>query len=123
MRGGLQGKWEKRVAFVLCNHDHGAIFKALEECLRSKSMGMVKSCLVAATWLIHMLSSLPQTGVKMIASRCLLDQFTEVLCSSRNFEEKILATLALKSFISDPDALKERGTYAKCIYKPLRKLK
>ncbi|ONK74180.1 uncharacterized protein A4U43_C03F3630 [Asparagus officinalis] len=62
-------------------------------------MGMVKSCLVAATWLIHMLSSLPQTGVKMIASRCLLDQFTEVLCSSRNFEEKILATLALKSFI------------------------
>ena len=95
-------KWEKRIAFVLCNHDNGAIFKALEECLRSKSVEMAKACLVTATWLMHMLSRPPETGVKMIASRCLLDQFVEVLYSSRNLEEKVLATLALKSFISDP---------------------
>lgn len=95
-------KWEKRVAFVLCNHDNGAIFKALEDCLRSKSVEMAKSCLVTATWLMHMLSILPETGVKLIASQCLLDQFVEVLQSSKNLEEKVLATLALKSFISDP---------------------
>lgn len=74
-------------------------------------MEMAKSCLVTATWLMHMLSSLPETGVRVIASRCLLDQFIEVIYSSRNLEEKILAALALKSFISDP------GEYhAACVF-------
>ncbi|KAJ4702129.1 RING-type E3 ubiquitin transferase [Melia azedarach] len=115
--------WEKRVAFVLCNHEKGSIFKALEECLKSNSLEMAKSCLVIATWLTHMLSTLPDTGVRGTARRSLLDEFINVLQSSKNLEEKILATLALRTFISDPVALEELGKYAKCIYGTLRKLK
>lgn len=63
---------------------------------------MAKSCLVIATWLIHMLDCLPDTGVRDVARRALLDQFLNVLQSSKNIEDKILAALALKSFISDP---------------------
>lgn len=63
---------------------------------------MAKSCLVIATWLTHMLSILPDTGVKSGACKALLDEFMNVLQSSNNMEEKILATLALKSFVNDP---------------------
>ncbi|XWS59788.1 hypothetical protein CRYUN_Cryun08bG0151600 [Craigia yunnanensis] len=115
--------WEKRVAFVLCNHEKGSIFKALEECFKSNSLKMAKSCLVIATWLTYMLSTLPDTGVREAASESLLDEFINVLQSSKNLEEKILATLAFKTFINDPAALEELGKYAKCIYKTLRKLK
>ncbi|KAL6216259.1 hypothetical protein ACLB2K_009482 [Fragaria x ananassa] len=115
--------WQKRVAFVLCNHEKGSIFKALEECLKSNSIEMAKSCLVIATWLIHMLSVLPDTGVKISARNALLEELVNVLQSSNNLEEKILATLALKSFVSEPAALEALGVYAKCIYKTLRKLK
>ncbi|XP_015941043.1 putative E3 ubiquitin-protein ligase LIN-1 isoform X1 [Arachis duranensis] len=115
--------WQKKVAFVLCNHENGSIFKALEECLRSTSLEMAKSCLVLATWLTHMLSTLPDTGIRDIARESLLDEFINVLLSSKNMEEKILANLALNTFISDPIAHEALGGYAKSIYRTLRKLK
>ncbi|KAJ9186445.1 hypothetical protein P3X46_002017 [Hevea brasiliensis] len=115
--------WEKKVAFVLCNHEKGSIFKALEECFKSNSLEMAKSCLVISTWLTYMLSVLPDTGVREAARKSLLDEFINVLQSSRNMEEKILATLALKTFVIDPAALEELGKYAKCIYKNLRKFR
>ncbi|KAJ1404791.1 Zinc finger, RING/FYVE/PHD-type [Sesbania bispinosa] len=115
--------WQKRVAFVLCNHENGSIFQALEECLRSNSLKMAKSCLVLATWLTHMLSTLPDTGVRDVARKSLLDELINVLQSSKNLEEKILATLALKTFISDPVAHEAFRVYAKSIYRTLRKLK
>ncbi|WRX24164.1 WD40 repeat - like 10 [Theobroma cacao] len=111
------------VAFVLCNHEKGSIFKALEECFKSNSLKMAKSSLVIATWLTYMLSTLPDTGVSQAARESLLDEFINVLQSSKNLEEKILAALALKTFINDPAALEELGKYAKGIYKTLRKLK
>ncbi|XP_031407386.1 putative E3 ubiquitin-protein ligase LIN-1 isoform X2 [Punica granatum] len=115
--------WERRVAFVLCNHEKGSIFKALEECLKSNSIEIAKSCLVVGTWLIYMLSLLPDTGVRDVARKSLLDEFINILQSSKNLEEKILASLALKTFISDPAALEGLGFYAKRIYRNLRKLK
>lgn len=87
---------------MLCNHENGSIFKALEECLKSNSLKMAKSCLVLATWLTHMLYTLPDTGVRDVARKSLLEEVINVLQSSKNLEEKILATLALKTFISDP---------------------
>lgn len=71
-------------------------------CLENNSIAMAKSCLVIATWLIDMLYCLPDTGVRDVARKALLDQFLNVLQSSKNIEEKILATLALKNFIADP---------------------
>ncbi|KAJ6352091.1 hypothetical protein OIU76_001329 [Salix suchowensis] len=115
--------WEKKVAFVLCNHEKGSIFKALEECFKSNSLEMARSCLVISTWLIYMLSVLPDTGVRSAARKSLLDEFINVLQSTRNMEEKILATLALRTFVGDPAALEELGKNAKCIYSTLRKLK
>ncbi|KAK4834644.1 hypothetical protein QYF36_026100 [Acer negundo] len=115
--------WERKVTFILCNHEKGSIFKALEECLKSNSLEMAKSCLVIATWLTHMLSTLPDTGIRKTARKSLLDEVINVIQSSKNLEEKILATLALKTFIKDPAAIDELGKYAKCIYGTLRKLK
>ncbi|GKA25161.1 putative ribonuclease H-like domain-containing protein, partial [Tanacetum coccineum] len=115
--------WEKRIAYVLCNHEKGRIFKALEECLKSNSIDMTKKCLATSTWLVYMLYNLPDTGVREAARKALLDQFISILQSSKNIEQKILATVALRSFISDPGALLELGSYAKCMYKTLKKLK
>lgn len=89
------------------------IFKALEECLKSNSIEIAKSCLVIATWLVYMLYSLPDTGVRDAARKCLLDQFINVLQSSKNLEEKILVTLALSAFTNDPGKYifrKRKGT-------------
>ncbi|KAK3023796.1 hypothetical protein RJ639_043412 [Escallonia herrerae] len=107
--------WEKRVAFVLCNHEKGSIFKALGECLKSNSIEMAKSCLVAATWLIHMLYNLPDTGIRDAARKSLLDQFIYVLQSSKNLEEKILATLALRGFITDPGISPNKSATKSCL--------
>ncbi|CAM8926126.1 unnamed protein product [Rhodiola kirilowii] len=115
--------WEKRVAFVLSNYEKGSIFKALEECFKSNSLRMAKTCLVMATWLTYMIYKLPDSGVREVARTSLLDQFINILRFSKNFEEKVFATLALKSFISDQGALEELGVYAKSIYNVLRKLK
>ncbi|KAL2324995.1 hypothetical protein Fmac_024053 [Flemingia macrophylla] len=115
--------WQKRVAFVLCNHENGSIFQAMEECLRSNSLRLAKSCLVLVTWLTHMLSTLPDTGIKDVARKSLLDELINVLHSSKNLEEKILATLALKTFITDTIALEALRAYAKSIYRTMRKLK
>ncbi|CAJ1976591.1 unnamed protein product [Sphenostylis stenocarpa] len=115
--------WQKRVAFVLCNHENGSIFQALEECLRSNSLKMAKSCLVLVAWLTHMLSTLPDTGIKDVARKSLLDELINVLQSSKNLEEMILASLALKTFISDPITQEALRAYAKSIYRTMRKLK
>lgn len=97
-----------------------------------------------------MLSTLPHTGLKDAARKSLLDEFIDVLQSSKNLEEKILVTLAMKTFVSDPckynasevmfthnvfmslqmkinsnslniAALEALGVYVKCIYRTLKK--
>lgn len=74
----------------------------MKECLKSKSLEMAKSCLVIVSWLCHMVSTLPDTGVQETARRSLLDELVNVLQSSNSLEEKILAYLVLKTFLSDP---------------------
>jgi hypothetical protein len=111
-----ESSWEKRVAFVLCNHEKGSIFKALQECFKSNSLETAKSCLVISTWLIYMLSVLPDTGVKSAARESLLEELINVLQSSRNMEDKILSTLALRTFVRDPGKI----SVAKHTYQWLR---
>ncbi|KAL8524096.1 hypothetical protein ACS0TY_013891 [Phlomoides rotata] len=115
--------WEKRMAFVLSSHEKGVIFKALEECLKSNSVEIAKSSLVVATWLVHMLYSFPDCGIRVVARKSLLEKFINVLQSSKNLEEKILATFALRGFVSEPGGLNEIAAYAKSIWKTLRRLK
>ncbi|XP_057794846.1 putative E3 ubiquitin-protein ligase LIN-1 isoform X2 [Salvia miltiorrhiza] len=115
--------WEKRMAFVLSNHEKGLIFKALEECLVSNSIEIAKSSLIVATWLVYMLYSFPDCGIRDVARKSLLEKFISVLQSSKNLEEKILAALALRGFVSETRGLNEMGAYAKSIWKTLRRLK
>ncbi|XP_012835676.1 PREDICTED: putative E3 ubiquitin-protein ligase LIN [Erythranthe guttata] len=115
--------WEKRIAFVLSNHEKGSIFKAMEECFKSNSIEIARSCLVVSTWLVHMLYSFPDCGTRDVARKSLLDKFVNVLQSSKNLEEKILAALALRGFASEPCGLNEIGVYAKSLWKTLRKIK
>ncbi|KAK6115209.1 hypothetical protein DH2020_007478 [Rehmannia glutinosa] len=115
--------WEKRMAFVLSNHEKGVIFKALEECFKSNSIEIAKNCLVVATWLVHMLYRFPDCGIREVARKSLLDKFINVLQSSKNVEEKIVAALALRGFVSEPGGLNEMGVYARSIWKTLRRLR
>ncbi|KHN11218.1 Putative E3 ubiquitin-protein ligase LIN-1 [Glycine soja] len=122
MKKNVMNTWQKRVAFVLCHHENGSIFQALEECLRINSLKMEKSCLVLVIWLTHMLSTFPDTDIKDVACKSLLHELINVLQSSKNLEEKIWVALALKNFINDLIAQQELRAYAKSIYKIMRKL-
>lgn len=115
--------WDRRVVSVLVNFEFGAVFEALGECLKNNSVELARPCLVAATWLTHMLKVLPDTGVRDVARQCLLESFVMILQSSRNLEERILATLALTSFINDSEGRKDLGAYVKGICEPLRQLR
>lgn len=60
----------------------------------------------------HMLSTIPDTGIKDVARKSLLHELINVLQSSKNLEEKILASLALKTFIND----RSRSIYNSCTH-------
>lgn len=64
-------------------------------------MEIAKSSFIVATWLIHMLYNFPDTGIRDVARKSLLEQFIQMLQSTKNIEEKILAALALRGFITD----------------------
>lgn len=95
-------EWEKRMAFALVGHEFGLLFEALSEGLNSKYGELSRACFESATWLVHMLSVLPNTGVRGAARVCLLKRFISIFNSARDPEDKALAMLALKSFIEDP---------------------
>jgi len=85
---------------------------------RDQQMG--NNLLVTTT---HMLKVSPDTGVRDVARTCLLEPFVMVLQSSKNLEERILATFALSSFINDSEGFKDLGAYVKGICKPLKQLR
>lgn len=115
--------WERRVASVLVSYEFGLLFEALGECLQSKSVQLTRPALVASTWLTHMLTILPDTGVRGAARQCLLERFVTILKSHKRLEDRALAALGLRTFISDSEGLQELELHAKDIYEPLRELK
>lgn len=115
--------WEKKIAFALVSHEFGLVFEALAEGLRSRNAELSSACFVSATWLVHMLTVLPDTGVRGAARTCLLKRFVSIFKSSKDNEDKVLAMLALSSFISDPEGLQELTANIKDILKGLRELK
>ncbi|XP_068653023.1 putative E3 ubiquitin-protein ligase LIN [Aristolochia californica] len=116
-------EWEKKMAFVLVSHEFGLLFEALSEGLDSSHAELSHACLVCATWLIHMLTILPDTGIKGAARVCLLKKFIHILKSSKDSEEKALAMLALSGFMDDPDGLQDLTINVKGVLKILRNLK
>ncbi|KAL7591164.1 hypothetical protein Lser_V15G32972 [Lactuca serriola] len=116
-------EWERKMAFVLTSHEFGLIFEALSEGLKSRYAEVCAVSFVCATWLVHMLEVLPDTGVQGAARVCLLNRFVSIFKSAKDPEDKALSMLALSSFIHDPDGLRDITTHMKDILKGLREFK
>jgi hypothetical protein len=95
-------EWERKMSFVLASHEFGLLFEALAEGLKSRYADLCSACFVSATWLIHMLNVLPDTGIRGAARACLLKRLISIFKSSKDIEDKALSLLALNSFIRDP---------------------
>ncbi|CAL4959147.1 unnamed protein product [Urochloa decumbens] len=116
-------EWERKAAYALVSHEFGLVFEALSECLRSKNAELFTASLVCATWLVYMLSILPDTGVLGAARVCLLRQFVVVLRSAKHGSDRVLAMVALRSFMNDREGMHDITTYIKDVLKTLRELK
>ncbi|XP_077210916.1 putative E3 ubiquitin-protein ligase LIN-1 isoform X2 [Tasmannia lanceolata] len=116
-------EWERKMAFVLVSHEFGLLFEALAEGLKSRYGELSSACFVSATWLTHMLTVLPDTGIQGAARVCLLKRFISILKSARDTEDKALAMLALSAFMNDSEGLRDLTFHVKDILKNLRELK
>ncbi|KAK4370205.1 hypothetical protein RND71_009680 [Anisodus tanguticus] len=115
--------WERKMAYSLVSYEFGLLFEALAEGLKSKSEDLFSACFVSATWLVYMLTILPDTGIRGAARVCLLKQFVSIFKSSRDTENKALCLLAMRSFIREPEGLHDLTNHVKDILKGLRELK
>ncbi|XP_061343897.1 putative E3 ubiquitin-protein ligase LIN [Gastrolobium bilobum] len=115
--------WERKIASVLANHEFGILFEALADGMKSRNPEIRSACFISATWLIYMLTILPDTGIQGAARVCLLKQFITKLNSAKDIEDRILSMLALNSFLHFSDGLRELTSYTKDILKGLRELK
>ncbi|KAK4481228.1 hypothetical protein RD792_012111 [Penstemon davidsonii] len=116
-------EWERKVAFVLVSHEFGLLFEALAEGLKSKYEELHSICFMASTWLVYMLSILPDTGIRGAARVCLLKHFVIIFRSEKNTDDRVLSLLALNTFIRDPEGLHDLTPHMKDILKDLRELK
>ncbi|XXG48025.1 hypothetical protein AAC387_Pa02g2572 [Persea americana] len=116
-------EWERKMAFVLVSHEFGLVFEALAEGLKSRYVELSSACFVSAVWLTHMLTVLPDTGIRGAARVCLIKKFVSVLKSEKDVEDKALAMLALSSFMDDSEGLHDLTFYVKDIMKFLRELR
>ncbi|KAK3001601.1 hypothetical protein RJ639_021148, partial [Escallonia herrerae] len=116
-------EWERKMAFVLVSHEFGLLFEALAEGLKSSYAELCSACFVSATWLVHMLTLLPDTGIRGAARVCLLKRFVSIFKSAKDIDDKALSMLALSSFIRDREGLHDLTSYIKDILKGLREFK
>ncbi|CAD6240689.1 unnamed protein product [Miscanthus lutarioriparius] len=121
--GKAASEWERKAAYAVVSHEFGLVFEALSECLRTNNAELFTTSLVCATWLVYMLSLLPDTGVLGAARVCLLRQFVVMLRSAKHGSDRVLAMVALRSFMNDREGMHDITTYIKDVLKTLRELK
>lgn len=90
------------MAFALVNHESGVLLEALAEGLKSRYAELCSACFVSATWILNMLTVLPDTGIHGAARACLLKRFVSIFKSAKETDDRALSMLALSSFIHDP---------------------
>lgn len=103
--------WERKIASVLVSHEFGILFEALADGTKSQNPELRSACFVSATWLIYMLTILPDTGVQGAARVCLLKQFITKLNSAKDIDDRILSMLALNSFLHFPGKFQTTTIY------------
>ncbi|KAI4379409.1 hypothetical protein MLD38_005711 [Melastoma candidum] len=116
-------EWERKMAYALVSHEFGLLFEALADGLKSRYAELCSPCFISATWLTHMLSVLPDTGIRGAARVCLLRRFVSIFKSARDVEDRALSMLALNSFIQDSEGLRDLTPSMKDVLKGLRELK
>ncbi|CAN1177453.1 Putative E3 ubiquitin-protein ligase LIN-1 [Linum perenne] len=116
-------EWDIKMASALVSHEFGLIFEALAEGMKSRYSELHSACFVTAVWLVHMLGLLPDTGVRGAARVCLLKHFVSIFKSAKDMEDRVLALLALKCFINDPEGLQDLNKYIVDVKKGLRELR
>lgn len=90
------------MAYVMVSHEFGLVFEALAEGLKSSNAELCAACFESATWLVYMLSLLPDTGIIGAARVCLFKTFISIFKSTEDIEDRALSLLALRSFMQDP---------------------
>ncbi|XP_023007456.1 putative E3 ubiquitin-protein ligase LIN-1 isoform X1 [Cucurbita maxima] len=116
-------EWERKMAFVLVNHDFGLLLEPLAKGLKSKCAALFSACFVSATWLSHMLGTLPDTGILEAARIFLLDHFLSIFTMTTDIEEKALALLAINSFVHEPEGLQYLSSDMKNIMRGLKEFR
>lgn len=116
-------EWERKMAFVLVNHDFGLLLEPLAKGLKSKCAALFSACFVSATWLSHMLGTLPDTGILEAARIFLLDHFLSIFTMTTDIEGKALALLAINSFVHEPEGLQYLSSDMKNIMRGLKEFR
>ncbi|KAJ7558276.1 hypothetical protein O6H91_04G031600 [Diphasiastrum complanatum] len=115
-------EWERRVAKALMAFENGAIFEVLRKTVQSNDTELSKPSMVTAVWLSRMMQLLPDTGLRAVASRALVDPFIGILVCSKNVQDQALAALGLHSFLDNTGSIQILARDAEQIIVPLRKL-
>ena len=78
---------------------------------------------LSATWLIHMLTVLSDTGIREVARVCLLKHCISTFKFAKDMEDKTFSMLASSCFIHDPEEFNDLISHMKDILKALNQLK
>lgn len=86
---------------ILVSHGR-RVLEVLGVALRSREPQVARLCLVATAWFVTLLAVLPDTGLQAVARNCCLPGMVNLIRNAKEVEEKVLASLSLNSFLSDP---------------------
>lgn len=74
------------MSFSLVSYEFGLLFEVLADGLKSNSEDLFSACFLSSTWLVYMLTILPDTGIRGAARVCLFKQFVSIFKSSSDTE-------------------------------------
>ncbi len=98
----MAAEWDLRVSHAILGSNGRRVLEAIGLALRSQDAQVAKFSLVAATWFATQLAELPDTGLQAVARNCFLQPMVLLVQQNgKEMEEKVLASLALNSFLSD----------------------
>jgi hypothetical protein len=98
----VAAEWDLRVSHAILGSNGRRVLEAIGLALRSQDAQVAKFSLVAATWFATQLAELPDTGLQAVARNCFLQPMVLLVQQNgKEMEEKVLASLALNSFLSD----------------------
>ncbi|XP_024545432.1 putative E3 ubiquitin-protein ligase LIN [Selaginella moellendorffii] len=115
-----QDDWDKKVARALLDYENGTLLEVLAENVLDEALELATPCITIATWLLYMAGELPETGLWIQARKLLLPRYITLLQSDAH---RVLAALALYSFLKDKGSAQELVKSAAAVCKPLKSMR